>query len=329
MKHPGRTAPFIGSNGEILAGSIAEIAYLRLGGLDQWVMIRGQNVGNPLLILLHGGPGASDMRLFRHFNSSLERFFTVVYWEQRGTNKSFSRTIPKSSMTVEQFVVDLDELVDAVRARFGKSKVAIYGHSWGSVLGVLYSARFPEKVSAYVGAGQVGDLEASERICYDFTLAEAERRNNHKAARQLRAIGPPPHTARQVFAQRRWLRRFVGLMGGMSRWQFLRLLLRRPECSVMDLPNILRGFRFSVYSMWKEVANMNLASLAPAVRTPVFVFVGRHDRIIAPEISVAYFDALRAPSKQLVWFEASGHSPPFEEPEKFNQAMVELVRPRG
>jgi pimeloyl-ACP methyl ester carboxylesterase len=202
MKHPGTTPPFRGPNDETLPGSIAEVGYLRLGGLDQWVMIRGESVGNPVLILLHGGPGFPEMRLLRHFNAALEKSFTVVYWEQRGTDKSFDRKIPPSSMTIEQFLADLDQLVDAVRRRFDKRKVAIYGHSWGSALGVLYAARFPQKVAVYVGTGQIGNWPASEQSSYAFTLAEAERRNNRRALRELRAIGAPPHTTKRMYVQR-------------------------------------------------------------------------------------------------------------------------------
>ena len=155
MRHLGKTSPFRGPDGEVVPGSIAEIAYRPLGGLDQWVMIRGESVANPPLILLHGGPGLSETAFFRHFNAPLEKSFTVVYWDQRGAGKSFDRNIPRSSMTVEQFISDLDELVDAVCKRLGKTKVAIFGHSWGSALGVLYAARFPEKVAAYVGSGQI------------------------------------------------------------------------------------------------------------------------------------------------------------------------------
>src|SRR5215471_16996139 len=132
MKHLGSTSRFRGADGHVLPGSVAEVGYLRLGGVDQWVMIRGESVTNPLLILIHGGPGFPEMRLFRHFNGELEKHFTCVYWEQRGTDKSFDSAIPKSSMTVLQFLSDLDELVDAMRKRFNKAKVAIYGHSWGS-----------------------------------------------------------------------------------------------------------------------------------------------------------------------------------------------------
>ena len=131
MKHLGKTPPFRGPKGELVPGSIAEVEYLRLGGLDQWVMIRGESLANPPLILLHGGPGFSETRLFRHFNAPLEKSFTVVYWDQRGTGKSFDRKIPRSSMTVEQFIADLDELVEcgaqAPREEEGRDLRALLG----------------------------------------------------------------------------------------------------------------------------------------------------------------------------------------------------------
>ena len=161
MKHLGRTPSFRGIESEVIPGSIAEVSYVHLGGLEQCVMMRGESLTNPPLILLHGGPGMSEMCYFRRFNVPLAKSFTVVNWDQRGAGKSFDREIPRSSMTVEQFIADLDELVDAVCKRVEQSKITIFGHSWGSALGMLYAARFPEKVSAYVGSGQIGDWAAS------------------------------------------------------------------------------------------------------------------------------------------------------------------------
>ncbi|MDH4327491.1 MAG: alpha/beta hydrolase [Nitrospira sp.] len=327
MKHRGTTPPFCGPNGEILPGSIAEIAHFRLGGFDQWVMIRGENIANPILILLHGGPGFPEMRLFRTFNAALEQHYTVVYWMQRGTSKSFDRRMPASSLTIEQFIADLDELVEIVRARFGKKKVVLYGHSWGSVLGVLYASRFPEKVAAYVGTGQIGQWAAFETASYAFVLAEAERRRHRKAIRELRAIGPPPHAFWDMVVERKWITRFVSVVRGMSLWRFTRITLGGPEASILDLPDILQSQLVTPKAMWQELLAVNLISAAPVLRMPVFFFLGRHDRVVVPETSVAYFDTLQAPSKTLIWFEESAHEPPTEEPAKFNRLMVELVRP--
>ena len=327
MKSPGKTPPFRGPGGELVAGSIAEVEYLRLGGLDQWVMIRGESLSNPPLILLHGGPGFTETSLFRHYLAPLEKRFTLVYWDQRGAGKSYDRKIPRSAMTVDRFVADLDELVDAVCKRLGKSRVAIFGHSWGSALGVLYCARFPGKVAAYVGCGQLGDWAAGESSSYAFVLAEAQRRGHRGAVKKLLAIGPPPHTASSLLVQRTWLSRFEGRLGAKAIWNLGRVVLGAPEASIFDLPRAMRGLRFSLDAMWSEVSRLNLVSIAPALQMPVFFFLGRKDHWVPTEMSVAYYDALTAPSKKLVWFEESGHEPFVDEPARFNAAMAELVLP--
>jgi pimeloyl-ACP methyl ester carboxylesterase len=328
VKDPGKTPAFKAADGSMLADSIAETAYLKLGGIEQWVMIRGASVANPVLILLHGGPGMSETTFFRYFNASvLEKTFTVVYWDQRGAGRSFSKDTPEASMTIERFIVDLDELVDAVRGKLDKKKVVILGHSWGSALGTLYAARHPDKVSAYVGTGQTGDLQASERLSYAFVLAEAERRNNRRALKQLHAIGEPPYTSKTIGIQRRWLMRFVGLMRGKSFWQVLRAARSTPESSLRQIPNLFRGAMFSLRTLWSEVSRLNLETAVPELKVPVFFFIGRHDHQVVADTSAAYFEKLIAPSKKLVWFEDSAHMPPFEEAEKFNAKLIELVAP--
>jgi pimeloyl-ACP methyl ester carboxylesterase len=327
MRHRGRTRPFRAPDGKVLPGSIAEVRFVRLGGLDQWVMIRGESLANPVLILLHGGPGFSETGLFRRYNAPLEKSFTVVYWDQRGAGKSFDRSIPKSSMTVDRFIADLDELVDIVRSQAGKERVAIFGHSWGSALGMLYAARFPAKISVYAGSGQIGDWPAAEAGSYALALAEAEGRGNKKAIEQLRAIGPPPYGSASLWTERSWLQRFDGQLGPHALLKAARTFVRGPESSIIDLPNFLRGFRFSLDAMWADVSKLNLLEVAPHFQMPIYFLLGRRDRWVPPGTSVAYFDALSAPSKQIVWFEHSGHEPFVDEPQKFNDVMIELVRP--
>ncbi|MGA8925164.1 MAG: alpha/beta hydrolase [Solirubrobacterales bacterium] len=327
MRRPGKTPPFRGPSGGVVPGSIAEIEYRRLGGLDQWTMIRGESVANPPLILLHGGPGLSETDLFRYYNAPLEKVFTLVYWDQRGAGKSFDPCIPRSSMTVEQFISDLDELVGAVCERLGKRKVAIFGHSWGSALGTLYSARFPEKVAAYVGSGQTGDAAAGEAASYAFALSEAERQGKRRALKKLRAIGPPPHTADQLWTERSLVARLEGGMRPRALWRMGRAVLSSPESSPFDIRRTMRAFRFSLNAMWAEASRLNLLELVPALEMPAFFFLGRNDHWVPPEASVAYFEALTAPSKELVWFEESGHETFVDEPDKFNAALAELIGP--
>jgi pimeloyl-ACP methyl ester carboxylesterase len=314
-------------HGETAAGSIDEKGYLLLGGVDQWVTIRGEALSNPVLICLHGGPGFPETWLQRYFNASLEKSFTVVYWDQRGAGKSFKPGMAKSSMTVEQFIADLDQLVDLVCARVRQRKVVVFGHSWGSALGMLYAGRFPEKVSVYVGGAQIGDWAAAESASYALTLAEAERLHNRRAVNALRAIGPPPYAASSVFTERTWSQRLDGQLGPAMLWNMTRIALTGPEPVLFNLRRTIRAFRFTMDAMWPEVSLLNLMKLVPALRMPAFFFLGKRDHWVVPETSVAYFNALSAPQKTLVWFERSGHEMFADEPDKFNQVMVELVRP--
>lgn len=322
----GTTRPFVDESGKVLASSIAEVHALRLGGIEQWVMIRGRDRANPVLVLLHGGPGMSEMPLFRTFNAELEDQFTVVYWDQRGAGKSFSRKVPKESMTVEQFIADLDELVEWVRVRLACAKVVILGHSWGTVLGVLYCARFPEKVTLYVGGAQIGDWNAGEEGSYAFALEEARKLNNEKALKALQRMGPPPHSAANLMKERVWIQRMEGALGPRTMWGMLRTFGGGPERSLLDIAPTFRGFRFSLQAMWPELSTFKLLDQATELRLPAIFFLGRQDHWVPPEVSVAFIDELRAPSKEIVWFEESGHEMFVDEPEKFNATMLGRVR---
>jgi len=327
MKRTPYTPPLRGPDGDVLPGSIAEARYIKLGGVEQWVLIRGERATNPPLIFLHGGPGMSEAGFFRYYNAPLEKHFCCVNWDQRGAGKSFHPSLPRSSMTIQRFIDDLDELVDEVCRRLGQDKVVLFGHSWGSVLGVLYAAHHPEKVSAYVGSGQVSDWLAGETGSYAFALAEAERQGNKRARRELAALGPPPHTPEKLWIQRNWLARLEGGMSLRSMARMLRMILSVPESSLFEVPRVFRALRWSIEAMWGEVSRLNLFEAAPSLEVPVFLFLGRHDHWVPAETSAAYFDALAAPSKKLVWFEHSGHEPFVDEPEKLNAAMVDYVLP--
>lgn len=306
--------------------AIEERGFVTLGGIPQWVEMHGADAANPVLFALHGGPGMSETPLLRHFNRDVERVFTVVYWDQRGAGRTYDKKTPPESMTVDRLIADLDELVDHVRAKQGKQKVVLLGHSWGTALGTLYAARHPEKVAAYVGTGQTGDLAASEADGYAFVLDEAKRRGNAKALAELTKLGPPPWTEQQMMVQRRWLGRFVGIFGSLPFLTALRIILFAPGTSVFNLPKVFGGMMFSLRTLWSQVSAINLERDAPELKMPVWFLNGRNDHQVSAVVAEQYFNRLVAPKKTLVWFEQSGHFAPFEEPEKFNATMAEIAR---
>lgn len=155
-----QTDPFRDSQGQIVPGSIAVMETISIGGVPQRVWFRGINTHNPAILILHGGPGVSEAALYRYFDSELEQHFLVVNWEQRGTGRSFHAGIPPESMTIAQFLHDLDDVVELIRKRFDKDTVILLGDSWGTALGTVYAFRHPEKVAAYVGDRASGQYAA-------------------------------------------------------------------------------------------------------------------------------------------------------------------------
>lgn len=320
------TAPFRDHRGQQIPGSVAMMTDEVIGGVEQRLWFRGIDVDTPAVILLHGGPGTSEAALFRHFNSDLERKFLMVYWEQRGTGRSYRNSIPPASMTIDQFVCDLDEVVELVRTRFHKTRVVLLGHSWGSAIGLLYAARYPGKVAAYLGVGQVADMRQGERLSYEFALREARRRDDDDAITALQEIGAPPHTVDEMLTSRKWVERFGGSFHAtLSTGKLIWAALQTDEANLMDLIKFGRGNRFSLEHLWEEFRAFDIDDRLTTFEVPIVFMLGRHDWQVPAALAARYFERIQAPAKRLVWFEQSAHNPPFEEPERFNRAVVEAL----
>jgi pimeloyl-ACP methyl ester carboxylesterase len=321
------TEPFRTADGSIVAGSIATMETATIGGIRQHLWFRGRDRSAPVLLLLHAGPGVSEAVLFRRYDAALEERFLVAYWEQRGAGRSYDPDIPPQSMTIAQFLNDLDEVVDLIRRRFGRDTVVLAGHSWGTVLGTLYAEAHPEKVAAYVGIGQIVDVRESGRLSYEYALGAAERRGERRAAREISAIGPAPRSVDGMLALREWVDHFGGAFhADLSIGDFVRTMLTSDEANLADLWYLRQGSRASLELLWPEMCTLNLRAYR-SFAVPIFFFLGRHDWQMPASIAAAYFDTIEAPCKRLVWFEESGHYIPFEEPRKFERVLVEDVLP--
>jgi len=316
------TPPIKSDNG------VASLEKVTLGGAEQWILIRGKDVSNPIMLFIHGGPGFPEMAFNHHFGDGLEERFIVVHWDQRGAGKSYGKA-PEGSFTVEQHLSDAHELIEMLLDRFGKKKLYIVGHSWGSMMGVMLVKRYPELFHAYVGIGQVVDLERNEAVSYDFVLREARRRNNRKAISELEKIGPPPYEEHnELVTQRKWLLKFGGALHNEDGYgKYAKIALKTGhEYSPADYIKLIMGATKVPKLMWEEMSRINFIEQAPRLEVPVYFFAGRYDYNTPFELVEEYYEILEAPrGKHLVWFENSAHSPNLEEPAEFTRAMVELV----
>jgi pimeloyl-ACP methyl ester carboxylesterase len=307
---------------------------IQLGGIKQWIRIRGADTSNPALLLMQQGPGLPMINEARRLEQllGLEKSFTVVYWDQRGTGLS-SPSLRKHSnqfeITVARMVDDTVTLLELLRNRFG-SKTFVAGFSFGATFAAYAAARRPELVAALVAAGMDIDMPAAENNAYAFALDAARRRGNRRATRQLEAIGPPPHTTVKQFTTRaRWVANYGGVTTNANFNSLPRSLLaglvRSPDYSAAAVVRTVRGIGASQAALLPQLATTDLVRTMPRLDVPIAMAQGRLDQVAPGEAAQRFHDSLTAPSKQLVWFERSAHTPHLEEPAKFRDLLMNVT----
>lgn len=306
---------------------------VQLGGIPQWIRVRGADASNPVLLLMQQGPGLPIINDARRLERllGLEKAFTVVYWDQRGTGLS-SPSLRKNSnrfeISVARMVDDTVTLLELLRDRFG-GKTFVTGFSFGATFAAYAAVRRPELVAALVAAGMDIDIPTAENNAYAFALDAARQRGNRRAIRQLEAIGPPPHTTMKQFATRaRWVANFGGVATNANFNNLIRALLlslvRSPDYSAAAVIRTLRGISASQAALLPQLATTDLVRTVPRLDVPIVIAQGRLDQVAPGEAAQRFHDSLTAPSKQLVWFESSAHTPHLEEPAKFRDLLMNV-----
>ncbi|HET6434419.1 MAG TPA: alpha/beta fold hydrolase [Xanthomonadaceae bacterium] len=313
---------------------IEELKAIPLGGVAQWISVRGRDRRNPILLVLHGGPGSPTLPVAWTFQSPWEDYFTVVQWDQRGAGRTFAGNDADAQapgMTIARMTDDAEALVRYLRATYGKQRIFVLGHSWGSVLGVALAQRRPEWLYAYVGVGQIVDFRENERRGYAWTLERARADGNAEAVRELEALAPypgdDPLTIERIGAQRRWLMHYGGLAWGRRDFQWDADAWKlSPDYTDADWERIDAGGLFSLAHLLAPLSAVDYRATT-RFACPVFLFLGRHDYATPSSLAAEWFATLRAPARRLVWFADSAHMPMQEEPGRFLLHLVREVRP--
>ncbi|MFW5707301.1 MAG: alpha/beta fold hydrolase [Bacteroidota bacterium] len=310
---------------------------VRIGGERQAIMIKGTHPNNPVLLYLHGGPGF-PMLPFEPFNDNmkeLEKNFTIVYWEQRGTGKSFNPAMDISTMNVEQFVNDTREVVEYIKKKMDVERVFLWGHSWGSNLGAIYASRYPETLHAYISTGQSVNPFRNEQLAYEFVKEQAMATKNKRAMRQLAKIDtlPDNYTVSDALTIRKWVYRYGGIVHNLQNErpyvdiEEIRVILSTPVYPLSVRINLLLDPYYSINNLWDDLKELDLIEKAPRIEVPVYFLVGRHDKIVSHILAEKYFNKLEAPyGKSLIWFEKSAHRPYDEESNKFREVMKQIYQ---
>jgi len=329
-------AAIIGNARKILTpNGVERLEAVRIGGIDQWVSIRGRDTRNPVLLVIHGGPGYVLMPESWWMSRDWEEYFTVVHWDQRGAGKTLLINDPKKlapTMTLARSVSDAEEMVGWLRKEFGKRKVFVLAHSAGTYVGVQLALHHPDWLYAYIGVGQMADMPESERRGWAFAMQAARHSGNDEAMHQLQSIAPyfaPGHPSpmKDLYVERKW----VGYFGGVMAFRHDNdadsdLVKLSPDFTREELHHIYDGNEFAERFLLADLIDGDW-SVNRQFLCPMFLFEGRHDYNANSEVAHEWFEKVQAPTKQFVWFENSGHMPMTEEPGKFLVSLVRFVRP--
>jgi pimeloyl-ACP methyl ester carboxylesterase len=322
-----KTPPLTDNNGQVVKNSIALCEKKEINGWPQYLLMRGKDASLPVLLFLHGGPGISETSLLRSYNSELENHFIMVYWDQRGTGRSYSPFIDKKTLTIDQFVSDTHELIIYLKKKFNKNKIFLAGHSWGSFLGVLVANKYPEDLYCYIGIGQIVNLHDSEKISYDFIYKKAKAANDQESIYELDKIKGYPDVKDVVsatIAQRLILVKYGGVIYNETSYQNFFKKVNNPESSIFAIPILILGTWQSLESLWIDVIKYgDFRKINASFKIPVYLLIGKHDYNVPFILSESYFNKISAPYKKLVWFETA-HFIPFEDPKTFNTTLIAI-----
>lgn len=327
---------------EIVAGvrhivtpnGVEETFVAELGGARQVVNVRGADRENPILLFVHGGPGATELPYAWSFQRPWEDFFTVVQWDQRGAGRSYALNDPQAiapTLNLDRYVDDTIELIEQLRRRYNKRKIILVGHSWGSFVGLDVARRRPDLLHAYVGMGQLIDWQANERVQMEWTLAEARRRGDAEALRELESIQPYPEPGRldpdKIDVLRKWSRSYGALAAYRGDMQFYFSIPRlSPDYTPEDRRAANQGSALAIQTLIPQMGNLSAENIR-RLDVPTIFILGRHDYTVVAPIAAAWLERLQAPSKRLIWLEHSAHLMMVEEPGRTLAALLQHVRP--
>ena len=312
-----------------LIHGVDEELYLPINGQEQYVLMTGRDITNPVILYLHGGPSSPDSTVTYSFADKLTDRYTFVCWDQRGCGRTYFRNLAKdpenATATFEQALADVDALVDYLRERFGQEKIIIMGHSYGTVLGSRYVLAHPEKVSEYISVAQVVSLQKSDLYSYKDALAKAKAAGDDTSALE---------SAYAQYMENPTLVNMMAVRGEVSKYHPAAVednsvwyALSSPYYGVDDFRWFLvqlgdMGEYFDLNKPLFDATEAFDAELSGTeYKVPVHFISGSDDWICPVDSVRDYYNGITAPEKDFTLIEGCGHNVQYSLPEEFAKAV--------
>jgi pimeloyl-ACP methyl ester carboxylesterase len=311
---------------------INEEMFVPIGGIDQWITIKGDNRSNPVLLFLHGGPSDALSPFADSLFRGWGKDFTLVQWDQRGAGRTYGKTGPsiEPTMTIERMVNDGIEVAEFLKKHLDKKKIIIVGGSWGSILGIYMAHDRPDLFYAYVGHAQIVNERKTLSASYARVLELARAAGDQQAITDLTTIGSPPWDSLRKWPvyRKSELKYQAKLVPAPSPPGKISPAYASPEEQAQWHAADDFGFmHFVGMNLSGEMMQVDLPALGTEFAIPIFIIQGQEDLTALPELAKAYFDSIKAPRKQFYLANGTGHEYSVTELGMLRRVLVEQVKP--
>ena len=318
--------------------TISESRFIEINGCQTFIRIRGQNLDNPVIIFIHGGPGFPLTYLSPYHQKHLENHFTFVNYDQRGSGRTFYKNDEKE-LSIDLMVEDLSYLVDYTLKRFNKDKVIIMGQSWGTLLGTMYIQKFPQHVEAYIGVGQVIDFDKGKVFSAQQAIRLAKNKQQNNIAQEIKhGIGKFESSNSIDHVDVKNLETLVLNTGRyfkgdnqISGLKQMYLGLTSPYMNFTDIRWFLNASNTAkIISLERELLNymyfdFDISKLSLKYEVPIYFIQGEKDYITPTGMVEDYFESIIAPKKKLYKVQGTGHTPFLDSPVEFSEIVNSIL----
>lgn len=327
----GEAIPFTDKTGNEIKESISEKIFVNINGVEQGMFIKGKDKSNPVLLFVHGGPGMPEYAISRKYPVVLENLFTVCWWEQRGAGLSYNSDIKPEHLNFDLLIDDVIGVTNYLRKRFGQEKIYLMAHSGGTFIGIQAAAKAPELYEAYIAIAQITNQLESEKLAYQYMIEQYSKSDNKKMLQKFNKFPISQINTPSYYTMRDAPMHQLGIgttrkMNSVFSGIFMPVMLNK-EYTLKEKINIWRGKFFTTKKagLWDKLIMKDLTQKVKKLDIPVFFLHGKYDYTVSYTLAKAYFEKLKAKEKAFYSFQNSAHSPLFEEPQKMQYIMQEII----
>lgn len=307
--------------------------YVEINGIKQYIQVRGQNKNNPLLLVLHGGPGGSIAGLSHVLMGKWEEQFTVVNFDQRNAcktylaNKENAFTIAKQG-SLEDYMKDVEEIVAYLHTIYEFDKLYLLGFSWGSVIGAEFAKRHPEYIERYIAVGQLVNFKDGYNFICDKMSAQAEEKQDKKLITKAQALKDAYPDKLEMNKQ--FMKTIQGFAMLASK-EYVKHGKAFPIGALIGSPFLnFKEKKSMMISDYRLLEGTYQTMLGYDFRdnmkfeVPVTFVYGDEDISCPDELLKNCYDAIEAPEKECVIIEEASHMCFFDQPEKFIEILLNI-----